>query len=237
MARTSPSDRRAIVATRRRRPVLGAEAIVDVALRLVDTEGVDAVTMRRVAAEFDTGPASLYAYFPHKEALLAAVLTRVLEEIPVPTGNGWQDLLRRHMHTTRDVFARHRDVARLSFGTVPTGEHFVDIAEALLAGLLAGGVPAQVAAWAMDVGALYVAADAFEGYLQGQMFDDGSGRPPEEVGMEFYAGFADAMRALPPSRYPAITGHVDELVSGDGDDRFGFGVDMFIAGIAAQIPR
>ncbi len=230
-------QRRAVVATRRRRPALGAEAIVDVAIRLVDTEGVDSVTMRRVAAEFDTGPASLYAYFPNKDALLAAVVTRVLEEIPLPAGDDWQQVVRTHLLATRDVFARHRDVARLTFGTVPQGERFLEIAERLLGCMIAGGVPPQVAAWAMDVGALYVAADAYEGYLMGQIFDDGSGRAPEQVGLEYFSSFAEQMRALPRDRYPAITGHVDELVGGDGDDRFGFGLDTFIAGIAARIPQ
>ena len=87
MPSPSPAVRRARAATRKRRLALGAASIVKVALDIVDREGVDAVSMRRVAAEFDTGPASLYGYFANKEALLSAVLTRVLEELPLPDGD------------------------------------------------------------------------------------------------------------------------------------------------------
>ena len=62
---------------------LSLDAIVDVALRIVDEEGTEAVSMRRVAAEFDTGPASLYAYVANKDELLRLVLDRIIDEIAV----------------------------------------------------------------------------------------------------------------------------------------------------------
>ena len=63
--------------SRRERPAkspLSQGVIVEAALGLIDSEGVDAVTMRRVAQELDTGPASLYVYVSNRRHLLALVV-------------------------------------------------------------------------------------------------------------------------------------------------------------------
>ena len=62
---------------------LSEEAVVDAALAVAKTEGLAAVTMRRVAAELDTGPASLYVYVRNRDELLHAMLDRVAADIPL----------------------------------------------------------------------------------------------------------------------------------------------------------
>jgi AcrR family transcriptional regulator len=223
--------------SRRRPRALGLDAIVEVTLELIDREGVDAVSMRRVADEFDTGPASLYAYVANKQALLRLALDRVIDAMPAPEGDTWQELARDFVRKVRAGFAAHSDIARLSFAHVPTSRGTIDNGERMLRAMIEGGVPPQVAAWSMDIMALYVAADVYEGYLLAQRFDDGSGRDPEEIGSaEFVANVTDAFAALSPEEYPYLTKHAAEMVGGSGDDRFYFGVDMLIAGFAAQIP-
>lgn len=226
---------RAKAARRQRRPALGLDAIVERTLRIVDAEGVGAVSMRRVAAEFDTGPASLYAYVPSKDALLQLVLDRILTEIPAPVGDTWQDLLRAMAHDTRAVLRRHNDAAALTFAHIPTGDRSLQVVETLLAAMISGGVPPQVAAWALDILSLYIAADVYEGWQFAQRFDDGSGRDPEEVGLEHYAAIAEGFAAIPAERYPYLVANVGVMMTGDSDQRFAFGVDMLIAGFAAQI--
>jgi AcrR family transcriptional regulator len=225
---------RAAVSRRPRR--LGHDAIVDVALRIVDSEGVDEVSMRRVAAEFNTGPASLYAYFPNKEALLNAVLDRVIDEVEVPDIEDWQELLRTFAHNCRNVYTAHNDVARLNFAHIPNTPHIYASAEVVLRRMIEGGVPPQVAAWALDIISLYVAADAFEGYLLGKRFDDGSGRDPEELGAEWVAAMG-SMFAAQGDRYPYLSRYADLMTSGDSDQRFAFGIDMLIAGFASRVQR
>ncbi|MBN9620579.1 MAG: TetR/AcrR family transcriptional regulator C-terminal domain-containing protein [Actinobacteria bacterium] len=227
---------RARAAGSRRRPALGRDAIVEVALRIVDAEGVDEVSMRRVAAEFDTGPASLYAYFPNKEALLNAVLDQVIEEIEVPDDADWQELLRKYAQTARDVFAAHNDIARLSFAHIPNNPQMMAGAELMLGRMIEGGVPPRVAAWSMDILALYIAAAAYEGYLLGRRFDDGSGRDPHEAGLEYTADVAESFAAAPPEEFPYLNRYAQELMTGSSDDRFTFGIDMLIAGFASRVP-
>jgi AcrR family transcriptional regulator len=108
------------------RPALGLEAIVDVALGLIDAEGVDAVSMRRVAAAFDTGPASLYAYVSNKQELLEKVLDRIIAEGEVPQGGTWQEIIRGWAHNARSIFMSHQDAARLSFAYIPHGDALAD---------------------------------------------------------------------------------------------------------------
>jgi AcrR family transcriptional regulator len=228
---------RAQAARRRRRPVLGVDAIIDKALRIVDAEGVDAVSMRRVAAEFDTGPASLYAHVANKDELLRLVLDRIIEELEVPSSGDWQDVVRAWAHNSRTVMMRHKDIARLSFAHIPSGPKMMESIETLLRVMIEGGVPPQVAAWALDITSLYVAADAYEGWLLGQRFDDGSGRDPEDLGMEYLEGVRSHFTSLPAERYPYLTGNVQAMMTGGSDERFGFGIDMLIAGFAAQVTR
>ena len=215
------------------RPLLEVDAIVAAALRIVDTEGVAAVSMRRVAAEFDTGPASLYAHVANKEALLRLVFDRILTEVPVPTGDDWPDVLRSLAHDLRSVLQRHNDAAVLNFAHVPNSPRALEVSERVLAAMISGGVPVQVAAWALDILSLYIAADVYEGWLLAQRFDDGSGRDPEQVGTEF---FAWSLEAVPAERYPYLAANLPALMTGGSDDRFAFGIDMLIAGFAAQVP-
>ncbi|WP_167736121.1 TetR/AcrR family transcriptional regulator C-terminal domain-containing protein [Nocardioides sp. 503] len=232
----SPAQVRARAARLRRRPTLGLEAIVDVALEIVDAEGVEAVSMRRVAAAFDSGPASLYAYVANKDALLGHVLRRVIDEMELPSGGTWQERLRSWAYESRAVMARHGDVARLTFGTVPVTERVLDGIETNLTAMIEAGVPPQVATWALDILSLYVGADVFEGWLMSQRFDDGSGRDAEEIGSEYFEAVQREFAALPPERYPYLVRHLPLMMNGDSDARFAFGIDMLIAGFAAQIP-
>lgn len=212
--------------------MLGVDAIVDKALRIVDTEGVEAVSMRRVAAEFDTGPASLYAHVANKEQLLRLVLDRILDEVEIPTGDNWQDVVRSLARNLRAVLQRHNDAASLSFAHVPTGTRSLETVEKILSTMIEGGVPAQVAAWSMDILSLYIAADVYEGWLRDQRF----GVPgPEQGDEEFVSEVSAAFAAIPADRYPYLVANTDVIMTGSSDERFAFGIDMLIAGFAAQI--
>ena len=95
-------------ATRRERPArtpLTREAIVDAALRVVDREGADGLSMRRVAEELGTGPASLYWHVASKDELINLVVDRVVGEIelPPPDPERWQEQFMEGMRQARRV--------------------------------------------------------------------------------------------------------------------------------------
>ena len=78
----------------RRRP-LKSEAILTTAIRIADAAGLDAVSIRRVAAELDARPMSLYDHIASKEALLSSMADEVVKEVLVepPLPEGWRDAL------------------------------------------------------------------------------------------------------------------------------------------------
>jgi len=83
----------------RQRPArapLSPEAIVDAALRVLDREGSTGLSMRRVADELGTGPASLYWHVANKDALVDLIIDRVAGEVPLPEPDPdrWQEQLR-----------------------------------------------------------------------------------------------------------------------------------------------
>ncbi len=57
------------------------------------------------------------------------------------------------------------------------------------------------------------------------------------VGHEYFPGVANTFAALPRERYPTLIDNVSYMMNGDGDARFAFGIDMLIAGFAAQVPQ
>ncbi|MEV0715159.1 TetR/AcrR family transcriptional regulator C-terminal domain-containing protein, partial [Asanoa sp. NPDC050611] len=210
------------------REPLTADRIVDAALRVLDTEGLDAVSMRRVAEELHTGAASLYAHVANKEELLDLVRERVLSEIriPEPDPARWQDQLRELAHEIQRAHANHRDIARLSLGNLPVGYHALRLGEGMLAIMLAGGVPPYVAARAADSLSLYIAADAYEGALIVARYGETN---------EAAAVFRDRLdeikayyQSLPRDRFPSLATYAEELVQADSAERFAFGLDMFI---------
>ncbi|GGP97197.1 TetR/AcrR family transcriptional regulator C-terminal domain-containing protein [Streptomyces roseolilacinus] len=94
---------------RGRRPSFSREAITAAAVALADAEGLDAVTMRRVAAEVGAGVMSLYSYAPDKETLLELMVDHVGGELPAtPAVTGdWRADLKAMAHHQRALMLRH----------------------------------------------------------------------------------------------------------------------------------
>jgi AcrR family transcriptional regulator len=219
------------------RQQLSRALIVDTALAILDDEGLDGLSMRRVAQELGTGPASLYAHVANKDELLELLLDRVSSEITVPDPDParWQDQLADVYREIYRVLNQHADIARVALGTVPTGANTLRVSERVLGILLAGGVPPQIAAWSIDRLFLYVAADSFEGsiHLANQR---AAGMSIEEYYGQFIGQLHGFFASLPPAQFPHMTEHVDVLTSGGGDARFEFGLTLLIQGIATFTP-
>ena len=87
---------------------LSKERVVVEAIRLADREGVEALSMRRLAGALGAGAMSLYHYVASKEELLDAMIDVVFEEIELPPEEtDWQSAMRRRAVSARQVLARH----------------------------------------------------------------------------------------------------------------------------------
>jgi AcrR family transcriptional regulator len=209
------------------KPALSREAIVDAALAIVRDEGVDALTMRRIAQALDTGPASLYVYVANREELHelvfeAAVATVATEETDP---EHWREQL--HALAARMVDALVREfpgLARLAMAHIPIGDNAMRVAESMISLLKAGGVSDQAAAYGVDLISLFVTASAYEESLYAALYD------PDHEQREI-ARIADRFSHLDPERYPTTAALAERMTAGDGDERFDLGLDVIVNGL------
>jgi AcrR family transcriptional regulator len=215
------------------RTPLSRDAIVDAAVRVLDREGVDRLSMRRVAAELGTGAGALYWHVANKEELLLLVVDRVTSsiELPEPDPARWQEQLRQVALEMLRVCRAHRDIGRITLGRVPIGPNLVRFAEWQLSLLRGAGLPDRVAALVGDLMGLYVGAFAYEESL-GFTSPDGQDRPPHEI----VAMIRDYFASLPAERFPHTTELAGQLTAGGPDERFAFGLDVILRGLASYLP-
>jgi len=90
------------------RPALSRKQIVDVAIQIADQEGLEAVSMRRLARELSSGAMSIYHYFQSREELLDLMGDTVGAEMLVPDlPDDWREALRAIAHHGRAAFLKH----------------------------------------------------------------------------------------------------------------------------------
>jgi AcrR family transcriptional regulator len=189
--------------------------------------------MRSVAEALGTGAASLYAHVASKDELIELVIDRVISEVPdpgEPDPERWQEQLKEYARTIRVVFTRHRDLARASFARIPLGENALRGSEWMISLMRAGGLPDHVIAYACDLLPLYVMAICYEEGVYGIE------STPEDVAA-FIADMRNYFAALPPDRFPHVVSMAGPLTAGDRDERFEFGLDVLLHGVAALAMR
>jgi AcrR family transcriptional regulator len=210
---------------------LSEDAVVDAAVAILKSDGLEAVTMRRVAAALDTGAASLYVYVAGREGLLQAMLDRVTATVVLepPDPSRWRAQLHSLLQRMHRALVAHPGIAAMTLADPPTTPAVLQLTENLLGILLAGGLAPQDAAWACDIFVLLVTAAAREDDVRRPGGGSDPGGRQEQVD-RIYATFA----GLPPDQFPLLTSHAGEMVAGDGQERFRFAVDMVTHGLVAR---
>jgi AcrR family transcriptional regulator len=215
------------------RTPLTQERIVDAALELLVAEGYDALSMRRIAQALGTGAASLYAHVANKQELDQLMINRVAQGlvIPDPDPERWKEQLAQVMRDLLRVMRSYPGVARVAIGQIPLGEESLVSTERMLAILRAGGLPDDVAAYAVDLIPLYVCSVAFEESVQGS-----SSWTQADID-EFTTNLGKWFAGLPNDRFPHIVALAGALTAGGPDERFDFGVQVIVAGLASFAKR
>lgn len=197
-------------------------------MAVVDAEGLDALSMRRVADELGTGAASLYAHVANKDELLQLLVNLATSEnrIPDPDPEHWQEQIKDVVRGIRAGLGTHRDLARACLGRIPTGPEAMVNVERILAILVAAELPRQVIAYGVDTLALYATSTAYEESLYAARQGGDAGTYLDDVTSYF--------RNLPPEQFPNTSDFAAELTRCEGDERFEFGLDALVRGIAAM---
>jgi AcrR family transcriptional regulator len=217
-------------APRRREPITQS-AIVGAAMRVLDAEGLEALTMRRLADELDTGAGALYRHIGSKDGLLDLVLDHVIgeieREVPDPDPERWREQLKDVGRSLRAGILRHRDVVQISVGRIPMGPNALRYMERVLPILRAGGVPDRLAVLGLH---LLIAA------VNGFTLDEGggsAGADPAALAQQAHMA-RDYLASLPPESFPSLVSVADHFTISDPDERFDLLLDLFVEGLAQR---
>lgn len=203
---------------------LSKQRVVAEAVRLADGEGVEGLSMRRLAGELGAGAMSLYHYVAGKEELLDAMIDVVFGEIELPPeGTDWQAAMRKRSVSAREVLARHPWAIGLMESRTSPGPAHLRHREAVTACLRKAGFSVSMAThahWLLD------------GYVYG--FALQAGNLPFDTADEFADMAEDVfLPQLPPDEFPYLNESAAALVAAGYDpaDEFAFGLDLVLAGL------
>lgn len=210
---------------RRRAPghALDRERIVAAGLRIVDAEGVEGLSLRRLAIELGAAPMSVYWHVRDKAELLDLIGEAVLDTIVIPEADGdWREQLRAVHRAMIDAFLRHPNTAELMIGRARYGPAGITLFERLLSILHEAG---------------FGPAEAFDAYQSLYLFLLGymatANRAPEFREAQFQGVLY--LRSLDPELFPAISRVAPVIGARSPAEQFEIGLDVVIEGIAARL--
>jgi AcrR family transcriptional regulator len=218
------------------KPGLSLGRIVEAAVRVADTEGLDAVSMGRVAAELGTAPMSLYRHVSAKEELLTLMVDAAWGPAPggPEPGEGWRAGLARWAWALRVGARRHPWVVRIPLSGLPIMPNEVAWFENALACLAGTGLSEARKASVIMLLAGYVRNQATTEADIGAAIR-ASGLDPDQ----WMASYPRMLAELAdPLRFPALTRFIAAgvfEVADDPDDEFIFGLDRILDGVAVLI--
>lgn len=128
---------------RPRTPLLNPAAIRAAALRIIDSDGLGTLTMRKLASELGVQAASLYTHFPNKERLLEDVANEIMASVDTSAfaGGDWQPALAAWARSYRSALAGHRNFVPFLAAGPSRREAALQRADAVHGGLVAAGWP------------------------------------------------------------------------------------------------
>ena len=197
--------------------------VVEGALALLEAEGLDGLTMRKLGAALNVQAGALYRHFPSKEALLDAMAEKLVDGIadPAPVGP-WNEQITVLAHRFRAALLAHRDGARLYAGTFVQEPNINAAGSVAVEALCAEGISVERAGWIVFAGMYYVLGHTIEEQAQLRLV----GRDDDWR--------ARADRSSPD--HPLFAEALDSVIAADPADRFAYGLDLFIDGIRQHLP-
>jgi TetR/AcrR family tetracycline transcriptional repressor len=200
-----------------KRQPLNRRRILEAALRFVDREGVEALSMRKLGSELGVEAMSLYNHVPNKGALLDGMVEVLLGELEVPPEDeGWERRLREAYQAFRRLAHDHPNVFPLLVVRPPDTEDGIWLVEELLKTLRGAGFDPETALYAFR---------ALSSYASGYAMAEIRGFALEPAGARLGAG------TLSPDDFP----HIHELDAPmrevDHDAEFEFGLDLILTGL------
>lgn len=196
--------------------------VVDGALALLDSVGLDGLTMRKLGAALGVQAGALYRHYPSKEALLDAMAEKLVEGVADPLPDGaWDEQLAALAHRFREALLAHRDGGRVFAGTFVSQPNSNALGGAAVSALCAAGISPERAGWIAFAGMYYVLGHTIEEQAQQQLV---------ERGEDWHAREA---RSRPDD--PVYANAIQSVITTDPAERFAYGLELFIEGARQQV--
>jgi len=225
----SPEQAEGENSARRHREPLTRERILQAALRVMDQEGLEAVTMRRLGRELGVEAMSLYNHVEDKEAILEGILEVVMAEFEFPEETGdWEADVRAGARAWRRLMIAHPTVIAL----FAESKHPASSPERL-----------RPMEWAFDLlGRGGLSEDevvhtfrTFGGYIMGSVLNEVANPVPGMGDRDHRAEHEQLARALPTQEFPNLSRLLPLMAECDPEVDFEFGLDLLIAGLRAKV--
>jgi AcrR family transcriptional regulator len=199
------------------RQPLSRRRVLEEAVRFVDREGLDALTMRKLGAELGVEAMSLYNHLPNKSALLDGMVEVLLGELEIPAENhGWEERIREGYRSFRRLAHEHPNVFPLLVNRPPETMDGVWLLEEFLRTLEEAGFGKETALHAFRVLSSYTFGYAMAEIRGFALEPDGS-RP--------------GAHRLSPEEFPLLSALKPQLERVDHDAEFEFGLDLVLTGL------
>jgi AcrR family transcriptional regulator len=203
---------------------LSKERVLRAAVDLADAEGIEAVSMRRLAKELGVEAMSLYNHVANKDDMLNGIVEIVTSEIEVPSnGADWKASIRRSAISAHDAFLRHRWAVPLMMRTTTVIPMRMRWMESLLRTLREAGFSPDLT---------HHAYHALDSHITG--FTLWQVNFPFDTREELLDLAEDFLRKIPADEYPYFIEHAQQhLVEPDPDEpnEFDFGLDLILDGL------
>jgi TetR/AcrR family transcriptional regulator, tetracycline repressor protein len=205
---------------------LSRERIVAAAIELLDEKGMDAITVRALAARLDVRPPTLYWHIRNKQELLDEMSTTVMRRVTtalaeIPTDGGWRADLAAYARILRSEFLLHRDGARVFSGTRVADPDVVRSKEPLFERWTAEGMTLTAADDAVDIVTSFVVGFVIE---EQERLQSATADPTR-----YSLAARDAWLGADVGRVKEA-GHLRD----DGDERFERHLGVVLDGLAAR---
>jgi AcrR family transcriptional regulator len=208
------------------RAPLSRERVLQTAVELADRDGLDGLSMRKLADELGVAAMSLYYYVPNKLDLVDGMIDIVFGEIEPPSLDlDWKTALRRRALSTREALSRHRWAVGEMEGRTTHGPANLRLHDAVLGCLRAAGFSIEMTIHAYSVQDAYIYGFALQE-------TDMSSETPDDFAAEAQRQMREyeSVLAAYPNLVEVVGGHVAQ--SGyDYEAEFLFGLDLILEGL------
>lgn len=211
------------------REPLSRDRVLQAAIALADAEGMESLTMRRLARELGVEAMSLYHHVANKDDMLDGMVDIIFGEIGLPSGTEWKEAMRQRAISARAVLSRHRWAIGLLDSRTSPGPATLRHHDAVVGSMRRSGFSIPMAAHAYSL---------LDSYIYGFTLQEKSlpFESPEEV-----AQMAEVfLRAVPADEYPYLAEMTVEHVLKPGYDfanEFETGLELILDGLERAVAQ